>query len=242
MEQIKESIESLAASVHSRMAAFEEELKSPAAKADTVKSISADFQCFRAFVMASFGALQKQVQMLTAEVDAMEMRSRRKMLLVHGVPEVKEENTASLVLDVARTHLSMAELKPEDLRRAHRMGRPSAVSGKPRPVLVKFQDIGVRNKVWMSKTAFKGTSFTISEFLTPRRHKLFREARQKLGVTKCWTRDGQIFAVSPDGKRQSIASSQDLERLISPGVVPSNANNDAGSSKRARTTASTAKK
>ncbi|KAI5638689.1 hypothetical protein NE865_08745 [Phthorimaea operculella] len=215
MEQIKVSIESLAASVHARMAAFEDELKKdPATKKDTVNSISMEFQCFRAFVVASLGALQQQIGMLTNELDGMEMRSRRKMLLLHGVPEEKDEDTTKVVVAVANEHLSLPELQPEDIRRAHRMGRFSSASNKPRPVLVKFVNTKTRDDAWTKKVGLKGTGITVSEFLTQRRHKLFQAARSKLGITKCWTREGRIVYLAPDGKRHSISTQQDLDALV----------------------------
>ncbi|KAI5643158.1 hypothetical protein NE865_04880 [Phthorimaea operculella] len=214
MEQIKVSIESLAASVHARMAAFEEELKKdPTLKKDTVSSLSTEFQTFRSFVMTSLGALQQQIAMLTNELDKAEMRSRRKMLLLHGVPEEKDEDTSAVVVAVATDHLSLLELQPDDIRRAHRMGRFSATSNKPRPVLVKFASTKTRDEAWMGKVGLKGTGITISEFLTPRRHKLFKAARRKLGITKCWTREGRIIYLAPDGKRHTVASQQDLDAI-----------------------------
>ncbi|KAI5644484.1 hypothetical protein NE865_03591 [Phthorimaea operculella] len=215
MEQIKVSIESLAASVHARMAAFEDELKKdPATKKDTVNSISTEFQCFRAFVVASLGALQQQIAMLSNELDGMEMRSRRKMLLLHGVPEDKDEDITDVVVAVANEHLSLPELQPDDIRRAHRMGRFNSSSNKPRPVLVKFASTKTRDDAWSKKVGLKGTGITVSEFLTQRRHKLFKAARSKLGITKCWTREGRIVYLAPDGKRHSISSQQDLDALV----------------------------
>ncbi|KAI5642134.1 sperm tail domain-containing protein [Phthorimaea operculella] len=184
MEQIKESMEFLAASVHSRMAAFEEELKKDPTKKDTVNSIATEFQSFRTFVVASLGALQKQIGMLTDDLDAMEMRTRRKMLLLHGVPEEKDEDTIAVVVTVVNEHLSLPELNTK-----------------------------TRDDAWMHKVGLKGTGITVSEFLTPRRHRLFKAAHLKFGVTKCWTREGRIIYLAPDGKRHTISSRQHLETL-----------------------------
>ncbi|KAI5641629.1 hypothetical protein NE865_06143 [Phthorimaea operculella] len=254
METLKMSIDALASTVHARMAAFEEELKKdPSAKKDTVNSIATEFQCFRTFVVASLGALQKQIGMLTDELDTMEMRSRRKMLLLHGVPEQKDEDTTKVVVTVVKEHLSLPELQPEDIRRAHRMGRFSSASSKPRPLLVKFTDAKTRDEAWMSKVGLKGTGITVSEFLTQRRHRLFKAARLKLGVSKCWTREGRIIYLAPDGKRHTISSSQYLESVcpVTDAVVaPSQGGVDPSTSgtqrtappKRAKTTPVAAKK
>ncbi|KAI5635563.1 hypothetical protein NE865_11737 [Phthorimaea operculella] len=214
MDQIQVTLDSLAASVHARMAAFEEQLKKePSSKADTVKSLATEFQSFRAFVLTSFTSLQKQIDMLATEVDVMEMRNRRKMLLFHGVAEARNEDTAAVILAAAQKHLSLPNLKPEEIHRAHRIGHLFSVSGKPRPVLVKFSSTVTRNEAWMKKVGLKGTGITVSEFLTPRRHKLFKLARQTLGVSKCWTREGRIIYLAPDGKRHTISSAQDLTKI-----------------------------
>lgn len=212
MDGIQDTIDGLAKTFSTRMAAFEEELhKISPEKTASVNSVAADFKQFQSFVVASFSNILKQLSILTAECDNMEMRSRRKMLLFHGVPEAKDEDAVEVVINIASKHLRSMGLQPEHVSRAHRMGRSS--SQKPRPILVKLCNVRMRDQIWFSKTSLKGTGVTMSEFLTKRRHRIFVAAREKLGVSKCWTSGGRIVALGADGKRHSVSSLDDLTQI-----------------------------
>lgn len=212
MDSIQNSIDALAATFASKLAAVEERLQmvSPE-KVPSVNSIAAEFKQLQTFVVSSFSNIQKQLSILTNECDDMEMRSRRKILLFHGVPDAKDEDTLEAVTGVINKHLSSLCLRPVHISRAHRMGRSSP--NKPRPILVKFSSVQIRDETWFSKTGLKGTGVTVSEFLTRRRHRIFVAAREKLGISKCWTSGGRIVALGDDGKRHSITSLDDLERI-----------------------------
>lgn len=212
MDGIQCTIDTLAKTFSTRMAAFEEELhKISPAETPSINTIAADFKRLQSFVVASLGDIRKQLSYLTLECDNMEMRSRRNMLLFHGVPETKEEDAVKVVMCIAGEHLRSIGLQHEQLSRAHRMGRTS--STRPRPILVHFSSVQVRDEAWYSKSCLKGTGITVSEFLTGRRHRLFMAAREKLGISKCWTSGGRIVALGPNGKRHSIVSTEDLDQI-----------------------------
>lgn len=214
MDNVKVSLDSLAQLFGSRMAVFEQELKkiSPA-KAPTVNSLAEEFEKFRLFVFTSLGDIQNQVSLLSGECDSMEMRTRRKMLMLHGVPEKEGEVAVDVTVDAIRRHIGLADFAVADVSRAHRMGRAGE---KPRPILVKFRCLDTRNEAWFAKTGFKGTGITLSEFLTRRRHQLFRAARLRLGTSRCWTREGRIIALDSGGKRHNISSQAVLDHLFPP--------------------------
>lgn len=67
--------------------------------------------------------------------------------------------------------------------------------------------------MWFAKTKFKGTGITQSEFLTKSGHGVFIAARQHFGVNKCWTRDGVIYVVAPDGSRRKVERMLDLDNI-----------------------------
>lgn len=214
MDSIQNSIDALAATFASKLATVEDRLQKVCPEVvPSVSSIAADLKQLQAFVVSSFGNIQKQLSILTNECDNMEMRSRRKMLLFHGVPDVKDEDALEAVTGVINKHLSSLCLLPEHISRAHRMGRLSP--NRPRPILVKFSSVQMRDKTWFAKTGLKGTGVTVSEFLTKRRHSIFVAAREKLGISRCWTSGGRIVALGDDGKRHSITSLEDLERFPS---------------------------
>lgn len=49
-------------------------------------------------MIKSLDALQEQIGMLGSHMDNLEMRGRRKILLIHGVPELNQEDTADVVV------------------------------------------------------------------------------------------------------------------------------------------------
>lgn len=143
----------------------------------------------------------------------MEMHSRRKILLLHGVVEVKGENLVEVISNVIKTHLKLDGFNASDIKRCHRMGRPTAPH-KHRPILVKFQQVVMRDKIWFAKTKLKGSGITASEFLTKSRHDVFMAAREKFGVTKCWTREGCVYVLSTDGERHRVVTMADLNKIV----------------------------
>uniref|UniRef100_A0A2A4JEB7 Uncharacterized protein n=1 Tax=Heliothis virescens TaxID=7102 RepID=A0A2A4JEB7_HELVI len=92
----------------------------------------------------------------------------------------------------------------------HRLG---ADTGKPRPLLIRFQSLSLRNEVWRSKTTLKGSGLVLSEFLTKPRHDAFLAARKHFGVNQCWTSEGKIVVLLPDKSRRKIESPAELQQL-----------------------------
>lgn len=213
---LKQSMSDMMKHFNEQMAAFQKELHSSQASGPPAKKLEAEFSAFRSFITSAIGNLQQQLELLTQEIDQLDMRGRRKILLLHGVEEGKEEDTALVVVRVVRERLNLAEYCSSDIKRCHRMGRTSIVGA--RPILVKFHDITTKDKVWFSKTKLKGTGITLSEFLTKRRHDTFMAARQKFGISRCWTRDGAIFVLGDDGTRHRVKSLSDLNQIPVPDV------------------------
>lgn len=186
------------------MEQFESDLQKTPSTVGTSGSLEEDFRAFKAFTTEMLRGFQKQLGFLAASVDSIETHSRRKFLLLHGVPEDKQEDTSALVVNTIASHLKIKDFGAAAISRCQRMGRVS--NDKPRPILVKLRDRDIRNKIWFSKTSLKGTNITLSEFLTKARHQTFMDARQRFGVKSCWTRDGYIYVIAPDGKRYRISS------------------------------------
>lgn len=178
----------------------------------SVETLAAEFAAFKIFVVASMRSLQEQIELLAKESDQLEMRSRRKILLLHGVPEESKEVTAEVVAGVVTVQLKQTAFTVGDVSRCHRMGRVSSTD-RPRPILCKLRDGVVRDKIWSAKACLKGSGVTISEFLTKSRHNIFMEARQQFGITKCWTREGYVFVLGSDGVRHRISCQRDLNGI-----------------------------
>ena len=192
-----------------QLAEFQRSLEK-ASPSPTVANLAADYGLFKNFVATSLAHLQRQADLLAQECDRLEMRSRMKIALIHGVPEVEGEDAVATVLQLASERMRLT-LASEAIRRSHRFGRGSG--SKPRPILVKFATTADRDKFWFAKTALKGSGVTVSEFLTKMRHDTFLEARKRLGVTKCWTRNGVIVVLAADGSHHRITTMDELMKV-----------------------------
>lgn len=216
MDSLKGSMSDLMAQFHSRMSKFEAELSgSSNTAASTPVDLAADYASFKTFILQALGCLQRQVEALASNVDALEMRSRRKMLLVHGVAEVSKEETSLVVTGVVRDKLKLDTFSSAAIRRCHRMGHQTG-TGKPRPILLKLHDVDVRDTIWHAKTRLKGSGVTLSEFLTRSRHQVFMAAREKFGVTNCWTKQGHIHVLAPDGTKHRVVAQSELNSIGKP--------------------------
>lgn len=211
MDALQESLNQLQKMFTQRMDVYQGELQA-AAPSTNIINLTSEFASFRQFIITALRNLQDQVGLLAHHIDDMEMRSRRKLLLLHGLPEEKKEDTNAVVVKAVVEKLKVPGFSLQDIARCHRMGQ-SSTPGKPRPVLFEFHDWNLKNKVWYSKTSLKGTGITMSEFLTKARHEIFMAARQRFGVSKCWTRDGFVFVLGPGGVRHRINNILELDQI-----------------------------
>ncbi|CAH2101821.1 unnamed protein product [Euphydryas editha] len=213
MDTVKNTLAELKQHFNTKIAEFHEELRSASnAPLSATANIEAQFTTFRTLVLSALENLQLQVELLTQQCDDMEMRSRKKILLLHGVSEVDNEDTVLCTTKILSQHLKMPSLSVDNIKRCHRLGHNKR--DKPRAILIKFNDILVRNKVWLAKTNLKGSGITLLEFLTKGRHETFMLARKRFGVEKCWTRDGAIIVLGSDGNRHRIFTKSELDNIL----------------------------
>ncbi|XP_047543218.1 uncharacterized protein LOC125075549 [Vanessa atalanta] len=213
MDSIQNSIAELSEHFNARMAEFQRNLQNSIPATSPTSNITAQFNSFRSFVLTALDGLQQLVDILTRKYEEMEMRSRRKILLLHGIPETKNEKVCSVAIKTLNDHLKLSNISVDTVKRCHRLGQFNA--DKPRAILIKFTDLALRNKIWFAKTALKNSGVTMSEFLTKERHNIFLAARQRFGVTKCWTKDGQIVVLGSDGSHHRIFKMADLNAVSS---------------------------
>lgn len=216
MESLKDTIIAMSEMFNKRMNEFQQKQQKDLQKGNShspvsTSSLAAEFESFKSFILIALKSLQRQVELLDREVDRLEMRRRRKMLLMHGVPEDKSEDTSLKITTLVADHLKLPNFSSSSIKASYRLGRPS--DKKPRPIVIKFTDAAVRDKVWFAKTKLKGSGFTQSEFLTKTRHQVFLEARKRFGVVNCWTRDGIIHIVAVDGEHHRAECLSDLEGI-----------------------------
>lgn len=193
-----------------RMAKFEADLRKASSSGSS--SLVDEFASFKVFILQSLKAFSQQLESVARQVDTIEMRSRRKILLLHGVEEQKDEDTSQVVTEVIKQHLKLDTFTTTQITRCHRMGR-AVSSQKARPIVLKLASTEVRDSIWFSKIKLKGTGITLSEFLTRARHTAFMAARDRFGASRCWTRDGWVFILDGNGKRHRISSLSELEKI-----------------------------
>ena len=114
--------------------------------------------------------LESHVKKLTEKLDKVdyildkhEQYSRRNCLLIHGIPEEKDESTDEKVMNVLNNDMNINDITKDDIDRSHRIGKKKG-NGKPRAVIVKFCGYNKRNKVFKNKKVLKGKSYSITEF------------------------------------------------------------------------------
>ena len=99
--------------------------------------------------------LQKNINMsatiesLKGCLDRQEQYSRRNCLLIHGLPESKNENTDELVIDTIKEKMG-EEIERNEIDRSHRLGAPKN-NGKSRPIIIKFVRYNIRCRIFKNK-------------------------------------------------------------------------------------------
>lgn len=211
MNSLKDTMTSLSELFTTKMNEFQQDLHKSSSPA-TTSTLAADFKTFKSFILLALTSLKQQIELLSRMIDQQDMRTRRKMLLFHGVTEDKGEDTSARVTSIIAENLNLANFSTTNIKSSHRLGRPG--NNKPRPIVVRFNETAVRDKVWYAKTKLKGTGVTQSEFLTKTRHEAFLAARERFGISRCWTREGIIFVVTSDGTRHRAECLADIDEII----------------------------
>lgn len=211
---IKQSMAEMSQMIHKRLLEFQKDLDRTTttdALASPPSRLASDFNAFRSFVTTALQCLQAQVDGLYKLCDSQEMRSRRKIILLHGVPEADNEDVVDVSLEIFSSKLKVPNITADGISRCHRLG--SHRENKPRPILIKLCDLSKKERIWNSKTGLRGTGITLSEFLTKHRHNIFMSSRSRFGVSKCWTNGGRIFVIGADGVRHTVETMEDLNSI-----------------------------
>ena len=135
--------------------------------------------------------LQKNVNDMSATIESLkgcldrqEQYSRRNCLLIHGLPESKNENTNELVIDTIKEKMG-EEIEQNDIDRSHRLGAPKN-DGKKRPIIIKFVRYNTRCRTFKNKKKLKGKSISVTESLTKKSMEALKKAREDQGFKNVW--------------------------------------------------------
>lgn len=113
------SAQQMIADFSQRMEYFEGELKKNLDQTPNISLLAAEFANFKAFTLSALKAIQHQIEMNARSIDSLEMQSRRKILLIHGVPDEQSEVTTSVVVKTVLDKLKL----PSGIR----SGSPNAI-------------------------------------------------------------------------------------------------------------------
>ena len=119
------------------------------------------------------------------KINALEQHGRRQNLEIIGIPETKGEDSNKLVIEVAK--LPNVEVTPDQIFTSHRLPQRRAHSestNTPLPIIAKFTNRDVRNKIYANRKLKRNLDFKhisvygvkaifINENLTQLRKKLF---------------------------------------------------------------------
>lgn len=174
-----------------------------------------DFTVFKKEVLDCISDLHEAIKQLSYEVDEQQAYTRKNCLLLHGLPEAKNEDVINTALDFLNSKLNVKNFTfvPEMFDNVHRLGRVTTNAGRGRPVIVKFTSYLVRSVVWKNKRSLKGTNMLVTESLTSIRADLFRKAKDLFGTRNCWTFEGRIIVMFPDQTKKVVTTMEELDQV-----------------------------
>ena len=143
--------------------------------------------------------LTQKVDDLSEAVEKQEQYSRRNCLLLHGIPEKKQENTDELNIKTIYEHLDI-DITDRNMDTIHRIGNPRNADEKPSPIIIKLVKYNDRKKIFGSKKKLKGKKIPITESLMVTRMKKLNKARERYNFKKVWTSDRKISYKDGSGK------------------------------------------
>ena len=159
-------------------------------------------------------SLEDKCNSALSELNQLEQYSRRNCLRIFGVEEHPNENTDASVCDLASKFLGF-ELNPSDIDRSHRIGKKGD-QGKPRAIIVKFQNYKARELYIKNRRKLKGTKFVIQEDLTRANQQLLQATKSNPLVKSAWSHDGSIIALINKNNnefKKKTYGPNDLKRL-----------------------------
>lgn len=196
-----------------RMADFERRLTAASSPSNpTLLKLQDEFQSFKDLVLKMFKLLGQQVQENARVIDVIDMRSRQKVLLFTGLHEDAKTTVEQSVLNILHNNMGLIDVSSSSLKRCYRLGVKS--NNSIRPVLVHFRDHHIKAEVWSRKAKLKGSTVSVTEFLTKTRQLVHKRARRHFGMRNVWTLDGTIHIKLPGGTRVKISTEEQLDSLI----------------------------
>ncbi|KAI5639156.1 hypothetical protein NE865_08356 [Phthorimaea operculella] len=212
IDDIKATQLEIEANIMKRMTELEGQIQNATgSKGCTVAKVAEELRVFRDLTWKILGLLRSQIAECARSVDDMETRKRRKVLIFNGIPESSDEQCQDKIIGIIKKIIKPEDV-PDSFQACHRIGQ--SAEGSVRPILVRFNNLAVKSKVWNGKAKLKGTKVAVKEFLTKSRQSVFMKARQHFGMTNTWTQDGIINIKASDGKRHKLSTAEEFDALV----------------------------
>lgn len=169
---------------------------------DRIKKLETDNEGLRRKVTRLESTVQKQ----NLALENVSQTSKLDSLCFFGIKDNKQEVTAKVITRILLEKYGDV-LKVENVCSAYRMGKFR--EGSARPILVQFDSLYVRNRVYKNKSTFKGTDIVVRENLTAERLRIVKGAVQRYGAKCVWTSLGIVYV--KDGGRIRRLAVENLE-------------------------------
>ena len=132
-------------------------------------------------------------RMIELEMNAIKQYQRRDNLRFFNVPERRNEDTTSLVLELLRNTIGM-DMKRHDIAACHRIPIPPGVNRNIKSIIVRFVNRESKEYILSHWRTFKDKGITVVDDLTPKNSELFRNAKACDGLYNVTVRNGLIKA------------------------------------------------
>ena len=111
-------------------------------------------------------------------------------MLIHGLPESKNENTDKLVIDTIKEKMGK-EIEKDEIDISHRLGAPKN-NGKSRQIIFKFAKYNIRSTTFKNKKN-KGKTISVTESLTKKGMETLKKAKEDHGFENVWSIEGKTL-------------------------------------------------
>lgn len=148
---------------------------------------------------------------LAIQLVDLEQRMRKNRIRFFGLPEIPNEHTKFLVMQIVRQTLHFT-IVYEDLDACYRCGIAS--SSRPRSIVAEFINDHMRTRILKSKTVLMRNGIFVEEELCKELLRVKKQAIRKFGVTHVKVQDSCIEVTAADGVTRKIYTMLMLQEFV----------------------------
>lgn len=152
--------------------------------------------------------LKSEVETLSKKINYLEANSKRNNIILHGLPESKEENHEDLTTLVTST-LSEIDVKLEngEIDRLQRLGKRGVEEGKTRPVVLVTTTLQKKIQILKNKKKMKSNTY-ITHDLPKEALQLKKEKRYKYKKDNEKRKRSETPSPGSQGQKQNVSKVQ----------------------------------